>query len=131
MSKTEDSYLGDGVYASFDGYTIILDLRGQDSFTRIALEPIVIEALNRYSEKCFKQGKAMKTCSKCKGKGSYFYDHNHAQPCEQCCLHDKGWWDLSPEHHGSYIEGEDNGCCNAGCGKLRRDIIIENGELNS
>ena len=44
----EDDYLGDGVYASFDGYHIVLDLRAQDSTTRIALEPAVMEALIRY-----------------------------------------------------------------------------------
>ena len=27
---TEDTYLGDGVYASYDGYHIWLDLRAQD-----------------------------------------------------------------------------------------------------
>ena len=44
----DDDYLGDGVYASFDGYYIVLDLRAQDSTTRIALEPQVLEALDRY-----------------------------------------------------------------------------------
>lgn len=48
----EDRYLGDGVYASFDGYHIILDLRGQDSTTQIALEPEVLVALNRYMKDC-------------------------------------------------------------------------------
>lgn len=46
----EDRYLGDGVYASFDGYHIVLDLRGQDNFTRIALEPAVMDALERFRE---------------------------------------------------------------------------------
>lgn len=50
-----DEYLGDGVYASFDGYHIILDLRGQDDFTRIALEPAVLTALNRYADGLKKQ----------------------------------------------------------------------------
>ena len=40
-----EQYLGDGVYASFDGYHTILDLRGQDNTTRIALEPAVMDAL--------------------------------------------------------------------------------------
>jgi len=44
----KDEYLGDSVYARFDGYCIILDLRAQDSFTKIALEPTVLEALDRY-----------------------------------------------------------------------------------
>lgn len=46
--KIEDVYLGDGVYASFDGYQIVLDLRGQNSTTRIALEPDVLNALDLY-----------------------------------------------------------------------------------
>lgn len=51
MSNRFDTYLGDGVYASFDGYHIWLDLRGQDSTTRIALEPAVMEALILYHRK--------------------------------------------------------------------------------
>ena len=43
-----DVYLGDGVYASFDGFHIILDLRAQDNTTRIAMDPEVIVALERY-----------------------------------------------------------------------------------
>jgi hypothetical protein len=45
----DDRYLGDGVYASFDGYHITLDLRGQDSTTRISLEPEVLLRLNQFS----------------------------------------------------------------------------------
>ena len=44
----KDCYIGDGVYASFDGYHIILDLRAQDSTTRIALEPEVFNNLLKY-----------------------------------------------------------------------------------
>ncbi len=44
----DDDYLGDGVYASFDGYHIALDLRGQGSEMKIALEPQVFAALLRY-----------------------------------------------------------------------------------
>lgn len=44
----KDTYLGDGVYASFDGYQIWLDLRGQDRTTKIALDPRVVEALFAY-----------------------------------------------------------------------------------
>lgn len=46
--KFPDSYLGDGVYASFDGFCIWLDLRGQNSKTKIALEPEVLASLDRY-----------------------------------------------------------------------------------
>jgi hypothetical protein len=45
----QDRYLGDGVYASFDGWHVWLDLRGSgDSRKLIALEPTVMEALQRY-----------------------------------------------------------------------------------
>lgn len=50
-----DEYLGDGVYASFDGYHIILDLRGQDNTTRIALEPPVMAALVKYRDDAMKK----------------------------------------------------------------------------
>lgn len=43
----EDRYLGDGVYASFDGENVILYLRDQDD-TRIALGPGEFSALERF-----------------------------------------------------------------------------------
>ena len=46
-----DEYLGDGVYASFDGYHIILDLRAQDNTTKIAIEPSVFRQLVQYKER--------------------------------------------------------------------------------
>ena len=48
----DDRYLGDGVYASFDGHHILLDLRAQDSTTRIALEPSVFGALVDFHADC-------------------------------------------------------------------------------
>ncbi len=45
------THLGDGVYAAYDGYGVMLDLRGQDSFTKIYLEPEVLKALNTFVEK--------------------------------------------------------------------------------
>lgn len=52
MNRPDDAYLGDGVYASFDGYHVQLDLRAQDSTTRIALEPTVLRQLISYAQKC-------------------------------------------------------------------------------
>lgn len=49
MEKISDVYLGDGVYASFDGYHIILDLREQDN-SKIALEPQVLNALDSFRQ---------------------------------------------------------------------------------
>jgi len=53
MEKLEDRYLGDGVYASSDGYHIILDLRGQDNFTRIGLDPEVMNELLKFQKDAF------------------------------------------------------------------------------
>lgn len=53
MQKIEDNYLGDGVYVSFNGYHFVLDLRGQDDTTRIAMEPPVIEQLTKYVERTY------------------------------------------------------------------------------
>lgn len=47
---THDQYLGDGVYASFDGYHIWLDLRAQDPTIRIGLEPSVMRKLRQYDD---------------------------------------------------------------------------------
>jgi hypothetical protein len=47
---TMDEYLGDGVYASYDGYHVWLDLRAQDS-SRIALDPAVLAAFDEYRRK--------------------------------------------------------------------------------
>jgi len=45
----EDRYLGDGVYASWDGYHIVLDLRAESSH-RICLDNQVLIALDCYRE---------------------------------------------------------------------------------
>lgn len=37
-----ERYLGDGVYAVVTEFDVTLDLRGQDNFTRIVMEPEVI-----------------------------------------------------------------------------------------
>jgi hypothetical protein len=58
MRKREDGprdYLGDGVYAFFDGFG--LELRANDHLNptdTIYLEPLVLEALNRFWERCKK-----------------------------------------------------------------------------
>ena len=54
----EDIYLGDGVYASFDGYNIWLAANDSDNKV-IALEPAVMDMLIEYSkmiEQKYKQG---------------------------------------------------------------------------
>lgn len=49
MPETE-IYLGDGVYGTFDGVSITLDLRGQDDFTKIVLEPETLQNLVSFAK---------------------------------------------------------------------------------
>jgi hypothetical protein len=46
----ENIYLGDGVYASFDGYQIWLAVNHHDNL-QLALDPQTMGALLRYAEK--------------------------------------------------------------------------------
>ncbi len=48
MTNYPTTYLGDGVYAMCDGYHIILELSAQEPKHRIALEPAVMAALQKY-----------------------------------------------------------------------------------
>jgi hypothetical protein len=48
MADERQQYLGDGVYASFDGYQIWL-ARNDHANRVIALEPAVFEALIKYA----------------------------------------------------------------------------------
>ena len=50
-NQLTDQHLGDGVYASFDGYHVVLDLRAQDDTTRICLEPQVLRNLIYYAQR--------------------------------------------------------------------------------
>lgn len=60
----------------------------------------------------------------CKGTGWRPYDRNHTQVCEFCCKHDPGWWELTPSSAG-YKKGENNLCCKAGCGTMKRDLGVD------
>lgn len=44
-------YLGDGVYASFDGYQIWLHVGSHEAPPVVALEPAVMENLNQYMKR--------------------------------------------------------------------------------
>ncbi len=46
--NVKERYLGDGVYVTYAGYDLVLDLRGQDD-TRIVLEPAVWAALRDFA----------------------------------------------------------------------------------
>jgi hypothetical protein len=47
---TQDTYLGDGVYASFDGYHIWLAANHHENKV-VALEPAVLRALIDYAQR--------------------------------------------------------------------------------
>lgn len=50
----EKDYMGDSVYASFDGYHIILTTENglpTDPSNRIAIEPQVLESINCYARR--------------------------------------------------------------------------------
>ena len=44
-------YIGDGVYVANDGFHIILELTTQEPQHRIALEPVVFDALVAYQKR--------------------------------------------------------------------------------
>lgn len=51
-----EDYLGDGVYVSWDGWNITLDLRAQPPttpITKIVLEPPAMSALIRFKDRCY------------------------------------------------------------------------------
>jgi hypothetical protein len=54
MVDRPEEYLGDAVYASFDGYHIWLRT-GDGNDNRVALEPPVLEAFVRYASKLHPQ----------------------------------------------------------------------------
>jgi hypothetical protein len=45
-----EMYLGDGVYASFDGYQIWLSTERDGRSHKIAIEPEVLHAINAYEK---------------------------------------------------------------------------------
>lgn len=54
MMDKNPQYLGDGVYASFDGYHINLAVNDRRNHV-VALEPAVLEALVRYANSVWEQ----------------------------------------------------------------------------
>ena len=57
-------------------------------------------------------------CPRCGGAGWYKYDSNHGKPCEVCCDHGRGWWQLPTEGYGDHAGWW---CCKAGCGEVREN----------
>lgn len=53
MRPGNAEYLGDGVYASFDGYGVSVDLRGEGRPEKIVLEPEVFENLKQFADRAF------------------------------------------------------------------------------
>ncbi len=56
LKLPEKCYLGDSVYAAFDGYHIVLTTENgyhDDPRNKIALEPSVLRALNNYNKQIY------------------------------------------------------------------------------
>lgn len=53
-----ETYLGDGLYASFDGWQITLRAPRSEGDHYVALEPDVFQALLRYAEELMKKHSA-------------------------------------------------------------------------
>ena len=53
MADQKETYLGDGLYASFDGYMIILRAPRENGDHWVALEPLVYQELRRYAQYCW------------------------------------------------------------------------------
>lgn len=51
MPEAKPTYLGDGVYASFDGYQIWLRTERENGVHEIALEPPVAKAFIAFAER--------------------------------------------------------------------------------
>jgi hypothetical protein len=54
MIETECTYLGDGVYVSFDGYNLVIRVNDHRSDPVVFLEPSVIDELMQYYQKIIK-----------------------------------------------------------------------------
>lgn len=53
-AKTDNvfkDYIGDGVYADFDGYHVVLTTERERGVETIFLEPAILQALDRYRER--------------------------------------------------------------------------------
>lgn len=55
-----ETYLGDGLYASFDGYHVNLRTPREDGDHHIGLEPCVFDALIEYRGRIYKDAKEIK-----------------------------------------------------------------------
>jgi hypothetical protein len=55
INETKEQYIGDGVYATWDGYHVVLDMRGQrdsgEPLIAIVLEPEVFDALIKFRQR--------------------------------------------------------------------------------
>lgn len=56
MKLITKTYLGDGVYATFDGFQIELSTERDGRTEKIFLDPIVLANLNRYVENLTEDG---------------------------------------------------------------------------
>lgn len=53
MEMQDMEHIGDGVYVGHDGYQIWLTVNSHENPPLVALDPAVLAALNRYSQRVF------------------------------------------------------------------------------
>lgn len=58
MNKNTIEYLGDGVYAHFDGYSIGLSVNDHRNEPAVWLEPQVLAALNQFAQRMIQEQQA-------------------------------------------------------------------------
>jgi hypothetical protein len=85
----EETYLGDGLYASFDGYQIWLKAsNGVDVTNAVALEPSVFQALLAYEKKLREPqpnpDRLQKRCPDCFGAGRVDFGDDTPMTCQLC-----------------------------------------------
>lgn len=56
MNENTIEYIGDGVYAHFDGYCIRLAVNDHRNEPEVWLEPCVLAALNQFAQKVTQRG---------------------------------------------------------------------------
>jgi hypothetical protein len=55
MLKEPETYLGDGLYASFDGFMFTLRAPREDGDHWVALEPVVLRAFDEYRKRTIRE----------------------------------------------------------------------------
>lgn len=85
MSRDNKRYIGDGVYAEFDGFGIVLTTdNGISTTNRIVLEPDVYAALADFVAALVKDAEQQPTLGDCQTCDGYILNPAEAPYCPSC-----------------------------------------------